>query len=78
MLVLLRDHFTRLYYADRGRWTPNPASAVNFSSVEEALLRNRQEHLAHTEIVVHHSLPHSTVVLPVGQQRWFDPRRTFF
>ncbi len=78
MLVLLRDHRSRLYYAEQRRWTSNPVAALNFHSVEDALLRNRQEHLAHTEIVVKHSLHHSTVVLPVGRQRWYDPRRTFF
>jgi hypothetical protein len=78
MLVLLRDHQTLLYYAGHGRWTARTSSALNFHCVEDALLRNRQEHLEHTEIVVQHSLPSSKVVLPVGKRRWYDPRQTFF
>lgn len=78
MLVLLRDRQTKLFYAAHGRWTSIPAFAYDFHSVEDALLRNRQEHLENTEVVVQHSAPSSTVVLPIGKRQWYDSQRTFF
>jgi len=44
--------------------------ATDFPSVEEALLLNRREHLAHTEVLIVHSDAQNTKALPVGVSRW--------
>ncbi len=70
MLVLLRQHKTKLYYGVHGEWAPEISAAAHFETVEEALLANRQAHLQGTEVFVLHSNGRHKVVLPLGKESW--------
>ncbi len=70
MLVLLRQSETKLYCGARGGWVAKVSLAAQFQTVEEALLFNRQAHLAGMEVVVVHSNGRHRVVLPLGKESW--------
>jgi hypothetical protein len=78
VFVFLRDSESKRYYAGRGRWVAKPSQAWVFQSIEEALLHNRQEGLKHMEIILQHTRPGSTQVLPIGKGLWYKDRWSFF
>ncbi len=66
MIVHLRNHGTKLYYAGKGRWVAGPPLQLRFNSIPEALLFSRQERLSNMEVVLLHSDSMHKVILPVG------------
>jgi len=71
MKTFLRDIQTGLYFSGRGKWTPNPAMALNFKLVNRAIKHAEKAGLRGIELVVASAdAPHFTA-LPVGI---LDPR----
>ena len=52
MRTLLRDIQTGLYFRGRGKWTPNPAMALNFKLVNRAIKHAEKTGLRRVELVV--------------------------
>lgn len=77
MIVLLRRQGDRTYYAGPGRWVQKPGWAVVFRGIDEALLLSRREQLRDMEVVIQHSQPTHTVVLPVGEKSWTSEQWLF-
>ncbi|HWI57722.1 MAG TPA: hypothetical protein VNZ22_10885 [Bacillota bacterium] len=66
MKVCLRHIETKLYYAGKEQWVEEPAMAMGFHSMDEALRLYHVDGLRDMEMVVQHSAPGLKVVLPLG------------
>lgn len=61
MEVLLRHSQTRLFFAGNRRWVSNPAEALHFGTIAEAVERLRREQLRRMELLIE-----GKTILPLG------------